>query len=834
MSTEGFRRDLTFAVRTLRREPAFGAGVVLTFALAIGATAAMFGLVVRLMLAPPPGIRDAERVARVQLRIGDGQGALLAGTTSYPAFRSLRAVSNAFASVGATSPDSVTVGRSPDVTQVAGLGTSGEYFQTVAVPPALGRYIGPADDQLPAGSSVAVLGHAYWQRVYGGDRAVLGREIVIDEHPFAIVGVAPAGFNGDGLAPVDLFIPLTAAMRKRPPDWSANGFANIVSIVVRVRDGVTPDVARQIASAALRDGSSAAGKSRTPSVELEPVIPGKASRESPQAQIAIWLAAVSVIVLLIATANVGTLLSLRSAKRRRETAVRIALGAGNADLARQLLIESGLLALLGAVVGLLLSRSFSQIMRVTLLPTLASTEAFVDRRVLVVSVVVACVAGLIAGLAPLSQARRTDLATQLRAGGEHGASSRLAFQNTLVSIQVALCTLLLVGAALFVRSLARVESQDLGLSTENVLYVTLEARGYLSGVERDMAYYDALRSVRGVAGVTGATAAAGIPFGPHNIPPVSVPGLPWPPVGQLPIMYAATPDYLDIMGVKLVQGRLFDGRDTRGSAPVVLINETMARTVWPNESALGRCVRVGFATFPPIDEGNPAERAPCRTVVGVVRDSRARSIRPERNEDRLMQYYVVFDQMPPTPFPNQPQVMGLLVRAHGDLEHTSALVQRTIQSTSQVRLFAHTRPYQDLIDPQLRSWRLGATLFSAFGALALAIAAVGLFGVVSYVVTQRTREMGVRLALGGTAHSVATLIVRDALRMVSMGVAIGVVAALAAGPLVASMLFQTSPRDPASIAVASLVLLTAAVIAAAWPAWRAGRVNPVVALRADG
>jgi predicted permease len=547
-----------------------------------------------------------------------------------------------------------------------------------------------------------------------------------------------------------------------------------------------------------------------------------------------------VIVLLIATANVGTLLSLRSARRRREIAVRIAMGAGHSDLARQLLVESLLLAAIGAVVGLLLSRWFSDVVRATLLPNLASTDAFVDRRVLLASVVAAVLAGIVAGLVPLTQARGTNLSAQLRSGGGPGASGRLALQNTLVSVQVALCTLLLVGAALFVRSLQRVQSQDLGFSTAKLVWMTLEFRGYITGAERDLAYYDAVARVRTVAGVGSATVVAGIPFGPHNIPPVSIPGMakPFGPGSnvQIPIMYGATPDYLKMMDVALVSGRLLTDRDGRGAPQVLLVNESMARYVWPGQSALGKCVRIGFGGggFPPQEGMNPADGAPCREVVGIVRDSRARSLRPERNEDRIMQYYVPFEQLPDSPIPDPSHVMGMMIHVNGDLDRVSAVMQRTIHATSAVPLYAHARHYQDLIDPQLRNWRLGATLFSAFSILALGIAAVGLFGVVSFVVTQRTQEMGVRLALGGTGRRVARLVVGDALRMVSIGLGIGVVAALAAGPVIASMLFQTSPREPASIAVAGVVLIAATLVAAAWPAWRAGRVNPVVALRADG
>ncbi len=837
---ERLGRDIRYAARTLRREPTFVAGVVLTFALAIGANAAMFGLVTRLMLSPPPGISDAEHVARVRLAfISDDGDSFVGSSTSYPIFRTLHEQRSAFAAVAATRSDTVNVGRTPNIEQLAIVGASGDYFAVLGVTPTIGRFFGPADDEPPGGSPVIVIGYAYWQRTFAGDRGVLGREIIIDDRPFTIIGVAPRGFNGDGLAAVDAFMPLSTTLRNSGSEWVSNRFLNLVSIIVRLRNDVAPVVARQMASAAVREDASAAGRSRSPAIELEPIIPGRASRQSPQAQIAIWLSAVSLIVLLIAAANVGTLLSLRSARRRREVAVRIAMGAGHADLARQLLVESLMLAAIGAVVGLLLSRWFSDIMRVTLLPNLASTETFVDRRVLLASVVAAALAGIIAGLAPLAQVGRTDLTAQLRSGGGHGASGRLAFQNTLVSIQVALCTLLLVGAALFVRSLQRVQSQDLGFSTAKLVWMTLEFRGYITGAERDLAYYDAVARVRGVAGVGSATVVAGIPFGPHNIPPVSVPGMAKPFGGgnvQIPVMYGATPDYLKMMDVALVGGRLLTEKDGRASPKVLLVNESMARYVWPGQSALGKCVRIGFSGggFASAQSGNPADGSPCREVVGVVRDSRARSLRPEHNEDRIMQYYVPFEQLPDSPIPDPSHVMGMMVRVTGDLDRTSALMQRTIHATSAVPLYAHARHYQDLIDPQLRSWRLGATLFSAFSMLALGIAAVGLFGVVSFVVTQRTQEIGVRLALGGTSRGVARLVVSDALRMVSIGVGVGVVGALAAGPVIASLLFQTSPREPASIVVAGFVLMVATLVAAAWPAWRAGRVNPVVALRADG
>jgi predicted permease len=834
---ENLGRDVRYALRTLRREPMFVAGVLLTLALAIGMNAAMFGLITRLMVAAPPGIRDADRVAQVRLRVTEADGNSFAmSTTSYPVFRALQARRDAFAAAAATRPDTLMAGRSPDLQPLAVLGASGEFFATMGATPGLGRFFAASDDEPPSGNSVVVLAYAYWQRTFAGDAAVVGQELIIDDQPFKIVGVAQRGFNGAGLAGVDVFVPLPAALRNRG-DWATNRYLNLVEIVVRLRDGVTPVRAGQIASASVRSETEATGNARN-AVELVSVVPGSASRQSAQGRIAIWLGAVSIIVLVIATANVGTLLSLRLARRRREIAVRIALGASRRQLVQQFLVESVMLSTLGATVGLLLSRWFADVLRVTLLPTIAVAETFIDGRVLALSVAAAIVVGVVAALAPSTQIGGTNLGARLRSGGGHGSSGRLALQNTLVTAQVGLSMLLLVGAALFVRSLERVQSQDLGFSAAKLLFVTFEFRGYVAGVERDMAHEEAVERLRGLPGVSGATVVQGIPFGPHSIPPISIPGFATPPTlsgnPQIPIMYGATPTYLDIMGVTLVAGRSFTERDQPGTAPVVLVNESMARTVWPGQSALGRCIRIGRGAPSPTEDPDPAASQACREVVGVVRDSRARSLRPERSEDRLMQYYVPFGQLPAPPIPDLSHVEGLMVRVEGDIDRAAALVQRSIQSTSAVPLYARTRPYADLLDPQLRPWRLGATLFSAFGALALGIATVGLFGVVSYVTTQRTQEIGVRLALGGTRQRVARLIVTDALRMVSVGVLIGAAGALVAGQFVASMLFQTSPREPASIVIAAGVLLAATVLAAASPAWRAGRVSPMVALRAAG
>jgi putative ABC transport system permease protein len=346
---------------------------------------------------------------------------------------------------------------------------------------------------------------------------------------------------------------------------------------------------------------------------------------------------------------------------------------------------------------------------------------------------------------------------------------------------------------------------------------------------------DAVTRVRRLDGVTTASVVQAMPFGNFHVPPISVPGLADTPTidGQPPFLYAATPEYLRLMNVRAVQGRLFNPDDERGPL-VVLVNETFARRVWPGQNALGKCIRAGHD--PALDEPSmqASSALPCRTVVGVVRDSRARSLRPVGREAALMQYYVPFTQVPKFPFAHDPsEVSGILVGVRGDPEQLAAAVQRIIQGTANTPVYARVRPYQELLDPQLRPWKLGATLFVAFGSLALVIAAVGLFGVISYVTSQRTREIGLRLALGGSAGSVSRSVVLQAVRMVAIGIVIGVAAALVAGPRVQDLLFETTSHDAAILLVATVTLLLVAVAAAAFPALRASRVSPMVALRVD-
>jgi putative ABC transport system permease protein len=826
---------LRLAVRSLRGAPSLVVTVVLTYALAIGANAAMVGLVSRLMLPAPPGVAQADRVARVSLDVESADGERFEmSSTSYPVFEALRSRSDLFASVAAVLPTTMIFGARAEAREVSAIAASGAYFSVLGARVERGRFFSAADDELPMGNTVAVLSYSFWQRRFGGDHAAIGRQVLLGGQTYEIIGVAAPNFSGDGLASVDVFVPLTAALRSRQAGWWAMQDINLVSIIARLRQEITPAAASAAATAATRE--LVGHRARRATVELQSLLP-TAGRNSQQARIALWLLGVSIIVLVIATANVGTLLLQRAMRRRRDVAVRMALGASRARLAAQLTTESALLSMSGGAVGLIVSHWLAEVARATLLPTLAPSDRLLDARVLWFTLGVSVITGIAAGVAPIFFVGQRSLTAELQGAGTFGSPARARTQRVLVGFQVALCTVLLVGAGLFVRSLQRVRSQELGFSTAQLLHVQLETPTPMDGPDQDDLHVTVARSLERTPGVTGATVVQAMPFGSFHVPPISIPGLSAVPTanGQPPFMYGATPTYLRLMGVTPVQGRLFTERDRRGSELVVLVNESMAREIWPGQSAVGKCMRVGHD--PNLAEPSmlASSALPCRQVVGVVRDSRARSLRPVGREASQMQYYVPFGQLPPPPamFVDPAEVSGLLVGVSGDLMRMAALVQSAIQGGTSASVYARVRPYQDLLDPQMRPWRLGATLFVLFGALALTIAAIGLFGVISYLVTQRTREIGLRLALGATGIRVGGSVVLGAMALVGAGVAVGLASALVVAPRSRDILFETSPFDAAAVTGAAAILLLISCVAAALPAWRAARVSPMTAMRME-
>jgi putative ABC transport system permease protein len=833
------RQDLFYAARSLVRQPGFTVFVVLTLALGIGANSAIFGLLDRLLLSPPPHIQDAERVVHLVVGESGGGPRFTMVSTSYATFADLRDETRSFAGLAATATGPATFGHGADVTAVETAKVTGGYFQLLGVHPAAGRFFGEEEDRPPDGAEVVVLSHAFWQRQFAGDPAVLGREIVLGNRPFGVIGIAPRGFTGDDIKPIDVWIPLNAGMRDMPAGWRDNRGLNVVRLVARLKGGVAAAAARQDATAAYRHGRELFFPEDAAQGEITflPLIAAAGPDGLTQeGRIALWLAGVAIAVFLIAVGNVTNLLLLRTARRQHEVAVRLALGMSRGRLVRLWVTESLLLACLGGAVGLLVAYWGGNLVRLTLLPDMAAAEASLQPRLFLVTAMTTILAGLVAGLLPARQAGAASLAEGLDPASQARSVRRSPLLTALLLLQTGLSAVLLAGAGLFIASLYNVRTQNLGFTTERTLLAQKPSgpgsMGKLQGARQDAFYREALERVKALPGVEMAIPVNALPFGVHNIPSISVPGRE-DALGddvQLPFMNLATPDYFRMMGMSILRGRGITAADDAKAPLIVVISETMARTIWPDVNAIGQCIRIGDEPDEPPSAG-ASPSLPCREVVGIVNDARRRSIRPEAIP--IMQYYVPYEQAPAPPMPEIPTISGLLIRTAGDPLAMAKVVQQTIQSVSADAPFIKVAPFQDLIDPQIRPWRLGATLFSLFGALALTMAAIGLYGVLAYMVAQRRKEIGVRMALGASSGRVVRSVVGEGLVIALLGLGIGGLGVLAMGRWFEPLLFDVTPRDPGVLSTVALTLAAVSVLASLIPALRATRVDPTLALRTE-
>jgi predicted permease len=501
----------------------------------------------------------------------------------------------------------------------------------------------------------------------------------------------------------------------------------------------------------------------------------------------------------------------RALRRRREIAVRVALGVSRSRLLMQLITESLILALLGAVAGIAIAQWGGKLLGVTLLSeSNPLPSAFADSRLLFFAVGLAVLSGLVTGLAPVYQAGREDVAAALKAGAREGTVQRSRLRIGLLVGQAALSVVLLVGAGLFVRSLMNVQALRLGYDGDRLLWVELQERG----VTLDSAQNVNLRSQllarsQSIPRVEHAAKAITVPFWSTWNFNFFVPGID--SVNRLGnfSLQAGSADFFQTMGTRIVRGRGFTAEDRANSQLVMVVGEAMAKKLWPGEDAIGKCVKMN------------ADTAPCRTVVGVAEDVRRSSI-----GEVDLHYYMPIAQF-------RPASGGVFVRTRGTAADAAEEVRRTLQQLMPGTSYVTVTPLSKMIAPQMRSWKIGATLFAVFGGLALALAAIGLYSVIAYNVTQRTHEMGVRVALGAQARDVISLIVREGLWIVVPGVALGAITSLAAGRWIAPLLFNVSPKDPPVLVAVIVTLLGVAVMASWIPAKRASRVDPNEALRSD-
>lgn len=812
------RDDLRSAVRGLTSTPVPVAAAILTLALAIGMNVGMVGLVARALLSPPEHVADPGSLFTLAFERGEGDQRARMLSTSYVTYTALRDNVAGFAGVAAWQRSETTASIDGDQVRADAMYVSGTYFDVLGAKPRVGRPVQVSDDRAAA-DPVVVLSHAFWKAAFAGE-PVLGKRLVLNGLDYSIVGVMPPRFSGHSSANVDLWIPFAAVMRQSP-GWDQDPYRRVASIVARVAPGTSVPVA-----------SAQAGVATTLTVVLTPA--GGADIPAVDRRVAYWLTGVSALVFVIGLANAGTLLLVRAARRRRDFAIRAALGASRRRLVTQALFESALVSTAATAISLLLAAWFDGAIRQVLLPGVAPADGAGGWTVLA-----AAAAGLLAfiatGVANISNVPQGLTAGDIDADARH-SRRRAPAQTALLVVQTALSVLLLAGAGLFGRSLYNLLAQDFGMRMDGVVVVDVEPG---PGSSRARLFDDALDGVRAIAGVRAATPIAAIPFSGFNVPPIAVPGLAAPPNvnGQLPFLQAATPEFFDILGIRIVEGRKFTSADERGT-PVVVVNETMARTVWPGQSAIGKCIRIGFdpgfdpetATGPP----TPSTAVTCREVVGVAHDMRQRSLIPSDGEDRLMQYFVPFSQVPVPPFVSNADrgAWGLMLRVDRDAASVAMAVRRTVAGGRTDVPFIRVRDYTQLLERQMRPWRLGTTLLGVFSALALGVGAVGLYAAFAYAVAVRRREMAIRLALGARPGRVVTLVLREALRLVSVGIVAGVAAAVLGGRWLQSLLYDTSHTDPMVLSGAALVMLVTALLATLLPARSAANADPASLLRA--
>jgi predicted permease len=826
MTLESLKQDLKYAVRGLRLKPGFATAVVVTLALGIGANAAMFGIVDRLLFRPPALMRDPATAHRVYLYQTFRGKERASGGGQYARYTDLAKWSTSFSRAAGYTQRDLAVGVG-DAARELHIGVvSASFFGFFDAPPVLGRYFSEAEDRPPAGTPVAVLSYTMWQGQYGGRRDVLGAAVQIGPTIYTVIGVAAPGFVGlwpD--KPPAAFIPITAyADGAKPPFMKANWWETYswgwMSMIVRRKPGVTIAAANVDLTNAFLKSYEAQRVEQTrstptnlarPHAIVGSILADRGPNASSVSKVATWVAGMSVIVLLIACANVANLLLARALRRRREIALRLALGVRQSRLLSQLLTESVLLAILGGAGGMLVAHWGGAALRAFLLEKSEAAAGFRDPRTILFAAAAAIVVGLLTGLAPVLQARRADLTADLKAGAREGTQTRSRARIGLLILQGALSVMLLVGAGLFVRSLRNVQSIRLGYDTQPVLLVNLQMRGVKLDSARTVALRRALLdAAKTVPGVEHASLMAAVPFWGMWSTSLFVEGIDTVSrLGQFDLN-AVSSEYFATIGTRLLRGRGITDQDTPQAPRAMVVSEAMGKALWPGKDPIGQCIKVN------------ADTMPCTYVVGIAENIKEQSL----SADSGYYYY-----MPAAQF--NPQTGGLFVRTRGDAVRFKEAVRTRLQREMPGAAYVTITPFSDIIGQQTRSWQLGATMFVAFGVLALVLAAIGLYSVIAYNVAQRTHELGVRVALGARSADVVQLVVTDGLRLAGIGVAIGAAVALWAGKWVKPLLFNVSPKDPAVFALVALTLVAVAVAASWVPALRASRVNPNEALRSD-
>jgi predicted permease len=826
---ESFLADVRFALRWLRKSPGFTLVAVASLAVGIGFNTALFAVVDSLLFRPLPVEHPRELV---DIYTSSPTSHVVYGTSSYPDYLDLKSGNDVFSDLIGYSPmfGAMNLGERSRLT--LGEIVTGNYFRVLGVGAARGRTLLP-EDASPSAPRVAMISYRYWQRELGGNPEIVGQTLKLRGNPYTIVGVAPSGFNGmtPALAP-DLWVTTAAAMEVEPVGMhdvvpSPNGTTRLerrgerwMFMKGRLKPGATAQTAAanlQVLMARLASEYPATDKDRTIAVKATGDVHFHPAIDPVLVPIALGLMMVVALVLLIACANVASMLLARASARQKEIAIRLAIGAGRGRLIRQLVTESLALSAIGAIAGVALAWALLRLVESVRLP-IPIPLAFdlrIDGRVLLFTIAATAFAGLMAGLAPAIKASRLDLVSDLRGEAVVGAAAgrRWTLRDGLVTGQMAITALLLVVAALLTRSLLAAEQANVGFKADRLAFVSMETGMLKYSPDKSRQFFDdALARVRAIPGVESAALATRLPFSVNvNRWDIWVPGRHEAgQTGDTIDVTAVSPEYFDTLGVPILQGRGFTSADAPDTPRVAVVNETFARRYWPGESAVGKTVRVRGADGPEFQ------------IVGVSADHKVLSVSES-----------------PTPFLHTARAQRpgpyacVIARTRGDAGALLREMRGAILQLEPNVVFVENSTMEGEVATTLFPVRAGAWVVSGVGLMAMLLAAVGLYGIIAYSVARRTREIGIRLALGARPASVVGLVMRQGLVLALIGLVAGGAIAAGATRSIAGVLYGIGTADPIAWGGAALVILLVAALANLIPARRAARVDPSIALRTE-
>jgi len=809
-------QDIRFGLRMLLKSPGVSIVATIALALGIGANTAIFSVVNAVLLRPLPFPDSDSLVAVFETNLERG---LQRGSHSYPNFMDARAQNTVFEHMSSYhGGDFIMTGRG-EPARLQGSVVTTDLFPLLGVQPMLGRTFLPDEDKPTETGRVVVISHSLFQQRFGGDPSIINQSITLDGIRFTVVGVMPPSFEfpiqND---PVELWTTIAGDASGDEPITSQRG-AHFLKVIARLKSGVTQEQAQaEMTTIGARLEQQYPDTNTHKSLRVDPAL--KALVGDVRPTLLILLAAVA-CVLLIACANVANLLLARATGRHKEMAIRAALGASRVRVIRQLLTESVLLSLVGGGVGLLLAVWWSDLL-VALgkedIPR--AVHVGMDWRVLGFTLAVSLVTGLIFGLAPAFHSSKTELVESLKEGSR-GTSAGLfvnLIRKALVVVELALAVLLLTGAALLIQSLWRLQKVNSGLQPENVLTFNVVLPDVKYKTDRQSQFFiDLQKRLQTTPGVVSASWIYPLPLSDDRfVISFEIEGRPMAPKDHPTADFFTTGvEYFKTMGIPIIKGRDFDDRDKHGSTPVVIVTEKFAREYFPNEEAVGKRIRPGISTY---DD----EDTTMREIIGVVGDVRNRSL----STDPPAAYYVPQTQIPFT------QLVGVVKTSNEPRSLISAVTKEVAALDQDVPLFA-AKSMEEYLSASVAAPRFSTTLLSIFAAVALVLTVVGLYGVMSYSVAQRTNEIGIRMALGAQSRDVLLMIVKQGSLLILLGLGIGLAGAFLFTRLITSLLFGVTAKDPFTFAAVAVLLAIVALLACYVPALRATKVDPMDALRCE-